>query len=214
MSALATPKAPSRIACRDHRTHRVQLGRRRRALRHVLRILPDAAGAEERTEVDQCRVTLHGAQPLAEPVRPDERAEQCRVRRVAGFEIVGEHRGRYLPRRFALAHDRRRDTLRDHADDPAVAVEQLLFGVRLDVNGAWRDDEAPRVDASRGLRACEHAGRRNAGYSPAAQADVAVEPGVAGAVDDLSAGDDGLVRVGVRGRGVQARERRTHARTP
>jgi hypothetical protein len=72
----------------------------------------------------------------------------------------------------------------------------------------------PRASMRRGgLRACEHAGRRDAGYSPAAQADVAVEPGVAGTVDDPSAGDDGLVRVGVRRRGCRRRRRgRTRAR--
>ena len=72
----------------------------------------------------------------------------------------------------------------------------------LDVDDAGRDDEAVRVDPAPGRHAREHAGGRDARDAVTDDPDVAVEPGIAGAVDDLPVGDHDVVRwcgPGIRG---------------
>jgi hypothetical protein len=80
--------------------------------------------------------------------------------------------------------------------------------VGLNVDDAGCDDEAAGVDPAPGWRVGEHAGRSHPGDAVADDADVAVEPGVAGAIDDLPAGDHDVVRSrapGIRGGGADGR---------
>ena len=108
--------------------------------------------------------------------------------------------------RGSLAEYFRGDALRDLSDDAPVAPEQLVPRVRLDVDEARRDHEPARVHALLARRGREHACGCDAGDAVARDADVAVEPHVAGAVHDLAVGDHHVVCVrGARGRARRAR---------
>ena len=114
---------------------------RRRPWRHPLDVRPDRPRAEERAEVDRRAVPLHRAEPGVEAVRAVELRD-----------LVRGGVGR------PLAEDLGRHPLRDLADHPAVAVEQLLARVALDVDEPRRDDQAAGVDRPPGLAAVERAG--------------------------------------------------------
>ena len=86
----------------------------------------------------------HASNPRA----PRQLRHQSPLRRVDRLRDRGRHHAVVHRReRVALAEDHRRDALRDHADDAAVAGEQLHVRLRLDVDDARRDDESARVDA-------------------------------------------------------------------
>ena len=105
-----------------------------------------------------------------------------------------DHAGVHGRRRVAFAEDHRRDALRDHADDAAVAVSSCAY------DWAWMSmtpgaTTSPRASIRRlALARSERAAWRDARDAIAGDADVAVEPGVAGAVDDLAVRDDDVVR--------------------
>ena len=109
--------------------------------------------------------------------------------------------------RDALPHFALRERIGEHG--------HVRVGVEIDE--AWRDDAACGVDHARGLRVRE---RSDGGDAPVPDADVARDPRVACAVDDVAAADDDVERrrlLRVRRGGVhrsegRARERREQHR--
>ena len=113
--------------------------------------------------------------------------------------------------RGVLAQDLGRDALADLALGIAV-FEQRHVGMRVHVDESGATIEPARVDdPPRGTSAPETAHR---GDPVAADRHVALEPGIAGAVDDLAAADHDVIRlgefVGLRNRPDASRATRTH----
>ena len=90
----------------------------------------------------------------------------------------------------------------DHA---AVTREQRTLRRALDVDKSRRDYQPACVDALARRHIFQRTGWRDTRDTVAANADVAVEPRVARAVDHPAAGHDEIVR---RFLGVQKRQRR------
>ena len=105
----------------------------------------------------------------------------------------------------AFAHDLGRDTLRDLADDPAIASEQGLAGVALDVDESGADDQPLGIDPLLRRRVFQYSRRRDPRDPAVFECDVAVEPGVAGAVDHPAAEDHDVEGTGRSGRDFTAR---------
>ena len=138
-------------------------------------------------------MALHRAQPRVEAMVPAEFASVRRVGRIARvcrLEHVIVH-GCVRP---ALTHDLGRDALRDFPHDAPVADEQRVARVRLDVDEAGGDDEAARVHALAGVRFAQRPWGSDASDPVARDRDIAVEPGVAGAVHDAAPFDHDIVR--------------------
>src|SRR5581483_2789785 len=92
--------------------------------------------------------------------------------------------------RVAFAGDLGRNALRELAHG-AVVNEQVGLRLAEHVNEARRDDEAARLDNAR--RGCALRRAADEGDLVAADADVAVEPWVAGAVYDATVADKDVV---------------------
>jgi hypothetical protein len=144
-------------------------------------------------------VAADRVQPRAEPALAPEGALERGARRVA--DVLGRLEQRVRrPRRRRLAEDLGGDALHGLGEDAPVAGEQGLPRVGLDVDEAGRDDEPRRVDAGGRPRVGERAGGADPPDAVADDADVTPEPRIAGAVDDLAAGEDDVVgdALGVR----------------
>src|ERR1051326_3123168 len=97
----------------------------------------------------------------------------------------------------SLAHDLRRHALSDLADHAPVTAGQLQARLRLNVNEPGRNHQAAGVDALLGGSVAKQARRSDPRNAIAADANVAVEPGVASSIDHSAVGNDEVVRVGV-----------------
>ncbi len=100
------------------------------------------------------------------------------------------------------------------ADQAAVAGEQRAARLALNIDEAGSDHHSARIDSQLGERGRKRAGWGDALDAVATNSDVAMEPRVAGAVDDSAAGDDDVVRGwGLRKEGSAEQEgRESHTR--
>src|SRR4051794_12344942 len=110
----------------------------------------------------------------------------------------------------SLAQDLRGDALADLALGPAVFQEHEV-GVRVHVNEAGGDDQAPGVDLAAGGPFQDAADSND---PIPADGDIAVEPWVTAAVDDLAVTDDQVVFGSGPGRGVRAAGQNQHGPEP
>jgi hypothetical protein len=102
-------------------------------------VLAQRARADERADVGRDAARLHRTEPGVEPARPHEsprRGARGAVARAAADRELADRRGR-----VALAHDLRRDALRELADASSVTAQERTAPT-LDVDEAGRDDLA------------------------------------------------------------------------
>src|ERR1041384_3629940 len=191
MSALPTPKAPSRIASRT--TRRMVSSSAASAGPSAIpfayaRTVP--APTKEPTFTDIVCFSIarsHASKPRGPAKRALERGIDGDRRRGLKELVVGG--GRRVP----LAQDHRRHALGDHADDAAVAGEQLGVRLRLNVDDAGRHDESAGIDALPRRRVALYPGWCDAGDAVAADGHVAVEPRTPRTVHDPAVRDDHVV---------------------
>jgi hypothetical protein len=102
--------------------------------------------------------------------------------------------------RRPFSQDLGRDALGHFADDATVASEKRAPRMTLDVDEAGSDDEPRGIDAASRIRAREPAAWGDASDAVATNADIPVEPGIPGAIDDAAARDDDVKRPRIGGR--------------
>ncbi len=171
--------------------HAVQLGRIRYPNRLAFRVRADIVAAQERAEVHGCAVRCHVAEPVIEARRP---AVACQRRARRGTRVGADHALVHDRIGAALAHDLGRHTHGNFADYATIAAaEKRAARMALDVEEAGCDHQVGGIDAlTRGCIA-QHAARRDTRNAIAADADVAVEPRRACAIDNPPVLDDDVV---------------------
>ena len=180
----------------EERLHRLELVR----VGPGERVAQDAA--QQRPEPDVAGdVHRDPAAPRARrSSRPGSSRRRCRR---APSTAAGRRLPLGGPGRGVLAEDLGRDALADLALGVAV-LEQQSVGMRVHVDEPGRDDQ-PAASMTRRARALG-ADAADRGDPVAADRHVAVEPGVAGAVDDPAAADqdiEGSAGPAVLGEGVE-----------
>ena len=165
------------------RLHGLDFGGGGSALFHAFDVHADRGGSDEGADIRRDAVFLHGLQPGVEAVRSLE-ADCAGLRGLGGSPVVGRGGS------GAFAEDFGSDPLRDLADRPAVAVEELVAGLALDIDEARRDDQALSVDSQARRGAGQQRRGCDTGNAVAADREIAGEPGVAGAVHDPAAEQD------------------------
>jgi GNAT superfamily N-acetyltransferase len=115
-----------------------------------------------------------------------------RIRRVACHARIDDRA------RATFPEDLRGHALRDLADEPAIAVQQLALGLTLNVDEAGSDDMVARIDADAGRCIGQQSRGRDPGDAVTLQGEVAAEPGGPGAIDDAAVGDDDVVFTAAR----------------
>ena len=172
----------------DQGLHALQRGWRRRHVVGADDVVPHAAGADKRPDVD--RRPAAGLQPREVPGEGPEVLDDLEVVPVrlalCDHSIV---RGR---NRLAFSRDLGRDALHDLRRGAAVH-EHVELGLAEHVDEARRDDQPGGVD---GLERRTPGQLADGSDAIARDRDVALEPRRAGAVDDAAARDQDVERRG------------------